>query len=446
MSIPVVTLGAAASAHVPGLEQLRGPVTVVRRCDGLADLVAACQSGLARAAIIAPGAAELTASLVDRLRFAGAAVVALTDGAPGPDPVDGVEYVGATVEAAVLADAVTRAVGRFGDGSAGPKGSLAYADPLYQPAAAPPSPAALHAEAPADEGPGDGRIVAVWGPSGSPGRTTVAINMAAELAASGTSVLLVDADTYGASIGASLGLLDESAGLAQACRIADQGGFTGSALERIAVSVAIKGARLRVLTGITRPDRWPELRPAALGQVLDAARSLVDVTVVDCGFCLEADEELSFDTLAPRRNGAALRCLEVADSVIAVGGADTVGVPRMVKALAELADAVPTAAPRVVFNKVRAAAVGRAPEAQLREAWERFGPTTGIAAFLPVDHAAADQALLAGTALLETAPASALRIAIADLADVPVTGRRGRMPGRRLRDVRFPGNPARLPR
>ncbi|MEG9248810.1 P-loop NTPase [Arthrobacter sp. Soc17.1.1.1] len=446
MSIPVVTLGAAASAHVPGLEQLRGPVTVVRRCDGLADLVAACQSGLARAAIIAPGAVELTASLVDRLRFAGAAVVALTDGAPGPDPVDGVEYVGATVEAAVLADAVTRAVGRFGDGSARPKGSLAYADPLYQPAAAPPSPAALHAEAPAAEGPGDGRIVAVWGPSGSPGRTTVAINMAAELAASGTSVLLVDADTYGASIGASLGLLDESAGLAQACRIADQGGFTGSALERIAVSVAIKGARLRVLTGITRPDRWPELRPAALGQVLDAARSLVEVTVVDCGFCLEADEELSFDTLAPRRNGAALRCLEVADSVIAVGGADTVGVPRMVKALAELADAVPTAAPRVVFNKVRAAAVGRAPEAQLREAWERFGPTTGIAAFLPVDHAAADQALLAGTALLETAPASALRIAIADLADVPVTGRRGRMPGPRLRDVRFPGNPARLPR
>jgi MinD-like ATPase involved in chromosome partitioning or flagellar assembly len=420
---------------------------VVRRCDELADLVAACQSGLARAAIIAPGAAELTASLVDRLRFAGVAVVALTDGAPVPDPVDGVEYVGATVEAAVLADAVTLAVGRFGDGSTRPRGSLAYADPLYQPdTTAPTPPAGLHAEPHTGEGPRDGRIVAVWGPSGSPGRTTVAINMAAELAASGTSVLLVDADTYGASIGASLGLLDESAGLAQACRIADQGGFTGSALERIAVSVAIRGARLRVLTGITRPDRWPELRPAALGQVLDAARSLVDVTVVDCGFCLEADEELSFDTLAPRRNGAALRCLELADSVIAVGGADPVGVPRMVKALAELADAVPTAAPRVVFNKVRAAAVGRSPEAQLREAWERFGPATGIAAFLPVDHAAADQALLAGTALLETAPASALRIAIADLAEVPVTGRRGRMSGRRLRDVRFPGNPARLPR
>lgn len=439
MSIPVVTLGARASAHVPGLEQLRGPVTVVRRCQELPELVAACQSGLARAAIIAPGTVGLTASLVDRLRFAGVAVVALTDGAPITDGIDGVEYVGSAVEPEVLAGAVSRAVARIGDGSGLPQGSLAYADPLHLPETASPPVAPV-------EGPGDGRVVAVWGPSGSPGRTTVAVNIAAELAAAGGSVLLVDADTYGASIGASLGLLDESAGLAQACRIADQGGFSGPALGRVAVSVALKGGRLRVLTGITRPDRWPELRPAALGQVLDAARSLADVTVVDCGFCLEADEELSFDTLAPRRNGATLRCLEAADSVLAVGGADAIGVPRMVKALAELADRVPTAVPRVVFNKVRAPAAGRAPEAQLREAWERYGPATPITAFLPVDHAAADEALLAGTALLETAPASALRIALADLAEVPVGERRSRSLGRRLRDVRFPGKPDRLPR
>ncbi|MDQ0735530.1 AAA family ATPase [Arthrobacter agilis] len=439
MNIPVVTLGAAASAHVPGLEQLRGPVTVVRRCEDLPELVAACQSGLARAAILAPGAAELTASLVDRLRFAGVAVVALTDGAAAADAIEGVEYVDSTVGPAALADAVSRAVASFGDGADRPRGALAYADPLHRPEATGPPPADV-----ADK-PGEGRIMAVWGPAGSPGRTTVAINIAAELAVAGTSVLLVDADTYGASIGASLGLLDESAGLAQACRLADQGGFSSSILGRIAVSVAIKGRRLQVLTGITRPDRWPELRPAALAQVLDAARSLADVTVVDCGFCLEADEELSFDTLAPRRNGAALRCLELADSVIAVGGADTIGVPRLVKALTELADAVPTAAPRVVFNRVRAAAVGRAPEAQLREAWERFGPSAGIAAFLPVDHAAADRALLAGTALLETAPASALRIAIAELAEVPVAEGRRRRPFRRLGDVRFRGNPDRLP-
>ncbi|MBG6223715.1 MinD-like ATPase involved in chromosome partitioning or flagellar assembly [Arthrobacter sp. CAN_A2] len=443
MSIPVITLGAVASAFVPGLEQLRGPVTVVRRCEELAELVAACQTGLARAAIIAPGAADLTASLVDRLRFTGVVIIALRDHPPGAaDPVvDGIDYVEASVEPAVLAAAVSRAVGRFEAESARPRDSHAYADPLGLPDVMVPQPPD------ATEEPGTGRIVAVWGPSGAPGRTTVALNMAAELAAAGSSVLLVDADTYGASVGASLGLLDESAGLAQACRIADQGRFDGAALGRIAVSVAVKGGRLRVLTGITRPDGWPELRPAALGKVLEAGRSLAEVTVIDRGFCLEADEELSFDTLAPRRNGAALRCLEAADTVLAIGAADTIGVPRLVKALAELDDAVPTATPRVVFNKVRAAAVGRAPETQLREAWERFGPSVRISAFLPMDHAAADRALLAGTALLETAPASPLRLAIAALADVPAAGdTRRRRPGQRPRNVKFPGIPARLPR
>jgi Mrp family chromosome partitioning ATPase len=441
VNIPVITLGSLANAFVPGLEQLRGPVTVVRRCEELAELMAACQTGLARAAIIAPGAVELTASLADRLRFAGVVIVALTDGPIAP-AIEGIEYVASTAGPATLADAVSRAVERF-DASARPRGSLAYADPLDVPEAAP-SP--IDTGDGSADGPADGRVVAVWGPAGGPGRTTVAINMAAELAAAGTSVLLVDADTYGASIGASLGLLDESAGLAQACRIADQGGFGGAVLGRTAVSVAIKGGRLRVLTGITRPDRWPELRPAALGRVLEAARSLAEVTIVDCGFCIEADEELSFDTLTPRRNGAALRCLEMADSVIAVGGADAIGVPRLVKGLAELADIVPTAAPRVVFNKVRAAAVGRAPETQLREAWERFGPAAGISAFLPVDVAAADQALLAGTALLETAPGSALRHAIAALAGVPVAERARRRPGRLLPNVKFSGNTDRLPR
>ncbi|THJ65969.1 chromosome partitioning protein [Arthrobacter echini] len=431
MSIPVVTLGAAASAFVPGLEQLRGPVTVVRRCDDVAELIAACQSGLARAAILAPGATELTVSLVTRLRFAGVVVVALADDAPEPEPpgLEGIAYVDRNVAPAALADAVSLAVERFDAEDSRPRGSLAYADPLDLPetvvAAAPRSPEG-------DDPPGAGRVIAVWGPMGSPGRTIVAINMAAELAAAGTSVLLVDADTYAASIGPSLGLLDESAGLAQACRIADQGGFTAAALDRIAVSIAIRGGRLRVLTGITRADRWPEVRPAALSHVPGAARALAGVTIIDCGFCLEADEELSFDTLAPRRNGATLRCLELADDVVAVGGADAIGVPRLVKALTELVEIVPTTAPRVVFNRVRAAAVGRSPESQLREAWARFGPASGIAAFLPVDHAAADQALLAGTALLETAASSPLRRAIADLADVPVSDRR------RQRSVRAP--------
>jgi MinD-like ATPase involved in chromosome partitioning or flagellar assembly len=247
----------------------------------------------------------------------------------------------------------------------------------------------------------------------------VAANIAGELAADGESVLLVDADSYGASVAAMLGLLDEAAGLAQACRLADQGLLDADALLRVATPVATKAGMFRVLTGITRADRWTELRAAALTLVLERAREVADVTVVDTGFCLEAGEELSFDTGAPRRNAATLKSLELADTVFAVGAADSIGVPRLVRGLAELQAAVPHAAPRVVLNKVRATAVGRSPERQLRAAWERYGPAATLSAFLPSDPVASDAALLTGTLLLESAPESELRRAIANLVCAP---------------------------
>ena len=58
MSIPVVTVGDSREDLVGGLERLHGPVSVVRRCSGLAELLAACQSGLARAAVVAEGSED----------------------------------------------------------------------------------------------------------------------------------------------------------------------------------------------------------------------------------------------------------------------------------------------------------------------------------------------------------------------------------------------------
>ena len=55
--------------------------------------------------------------------------------------------------------------------------------------------------------------------------------------------------------------------------------------------------------------------------VFATARALADFSVVDCGFCLETDEELSFDTVAPRRNGATLAVLDDADLIVVVGSA-----------------------------------------------------------------------------------------------------------------------------
>jgi len=415
MNIPVVTVGQSREDLVGGLERLHGPVTVVRRCAELPELLAACQSGLARAAVVADGSEGLTASLVDRLGAVGVAIIALTDNADEAARLRKIGVASALtgVESAELSDRIADAVEQL----TGAGRRSATWSSLADTGAALGTVQAEPAVVP--DGPGAGRIIAVWGPVGSPGRTTVAANIAGEMAADGKQVLLVDADSYGASIAAVLGLLDESAGLAQACRLADQGALDASALQKVATPVATKSGTFTVLTGITRADRWTELRAPALALVLERARQIADVIVVDTGFCLEADEELSFDTMAPRRNAATLRPLELADTIYAVGAADPVGVPRLVRGLAELEAAVPQASPLVVMNKVRASSVGRSPERQLQDAWERYGPACGIETFLPHDPAAADAALLAGSLLLETAPESALRRAVRSLVCAP---------------------------
>ena len=416
-AIPIVTAGSGTAELVQGLERLQGPVTVIRRCTELSELIAACQSGMARAAIVDDDAGELTASLADRVKAAGVALVVLTDDPAARTRLDqlGVAHASPALDSAALADLVAAAV-RALDELGPERARSSIADPAEglrrweltgdRPGAAPEGP---HSQ---------GSVVAVWGPAGGPGRTTLALNLAAEAASAGSSVILVDADTYAPSIAAALGLTDESAGLAQACRLAEQGQLDAGSLEASTVQVQIRNRRLRLLTGITRSDRWLEIRGAALARVLEEARRIADIIVVDCGFSLEADEELSFDTMAPRRNAATLVTLETADTVYAVGAADPVGVPRLVRALTELETAVPSVSPLVVLNKVRRSTAGRSPEQQLSEAWDRFGPGR-INAFLPADWDAADAALLAGTALLETAPASGLRTAIAALANVP---------------------------
>jgi hypothetical protein len=129
--------------------------------------------------------------------------------------------------------------------------------------------------------------------------------------------------------------------LPAAVRQANAGALDLVALAKLA---RVIGPNLRVLTGIARADRWPELRPSGLAVVYGVARQLATLTVVDCGFGLEQDEELSYDTTAPRRNGATLATLAEADHVIAVGSADPVGLQRLVRGLADLAEALPAVA------------------------------------------------------------------------------------------------------
>ncbi|MGH3744317.1 MAG: AAA family ATPase, partial [Mycobacteriales bacterium] len=228
--------------------------------------------------------------------------------------------------------------------------------------------------------------------------------------------LLVDADTYGGSVAPSLALLDDAPGVAAAARSATAGTLDVTALAGHARTIRLpQGEPLRVLTGLTRPDRWPELRPTAVQQVLAAARLLVPFTVVDCAFCLETDEELSYDSVAPRRNGVARAVLADADHVLAVGSADPVGLARLVRALPDLADVAPTARRQVVVNRLRPGPVPGDPASEVERALHRFAGVAGPV-LLPEDRAAVDAALATGRTVSEAAPSSPYRAAVRALA------------------------------
>ncbi|MFB9324114.1 AAA family ATPase [Cryptosporangium minutisporangium] len=255
-------------------------------------------------------------------------------------------------------------------------------------------------------------MIAVWGPTGAPGRTTVAIGVADEAARLGVPTLLVDADTYGGVVAQCLGLLDEASGLASAARLADAGRLDPRTLATLARSVT---PHLRVLTGISRAERWPEIGPDAMTDLLLHARTLCALTVVDCGFSLEQDEELVYDTAAPRRNGATLAALEAADTVLAVGSADPVGLQRLIRGLASLREAVPTAEPEVVVNRLRRGPIVGDPAREVAAALQRFAGFDDIRT-LPYDRAAADRALAEGRTLAEVAEKSRLRKAFIQMA------------------------------
>lgn len=257
-------------------------------------------------------------------------------------------------------------------------------------------------------------VIVVWGPPGAPGRTTIAIAVAAELAALGHSVALADVDTHGASVAPSLGMLDEAPGFAAACRLAGTDSLDHHELERIAQRYDSPLGGFWVLTGIGRPSRWPELSAQRVAATIAQCRTWVDYTVVDIGSSLENDEEISSDVFAPRRNAAAVTAVQTADQVIAVGSADPVGIARFLRAHVDLIEAASTADITVVMNRVRASAIGMNPHGQVIQTLSRFG---GIESpvLVPHDQSGVDGAVLSGRTLADSVPKSPARLAIRDL-------------------------------
>ena len=376
---------ASAVGAAPGL-------VVARRCADLAEALAAAHAGVGAVVLVSEQEQFHRGVIADFVAL-GVAVVGVPSSADAAAHLSGLGIAEmlaphADADAATLLAAVTRASSR-----------AAEHEIVLEPAA-PPT---------VDRG----AVIAVWGPTGAPGRTTVAVSMAYDLAQR-LPTLVVDVDTYGGAVAQALGLLDEAPGIAALARASLHGALTEDTVRRHALQAA---PGLRVLSGVTRADRWPELSAAALDPVWDLLRTQAAVTVVDCGFGLESDEELQYDTRAPQRNGATLSALAAADVVVAVGTAEPLGIQRLVHALSDLEAVAPAATtPRlVVVNRVRASVAGQRPREAVADALRRY---SGVEQVWTIgwDPRACDAAALAGQPLGERAPRSAARKSIQALA------------------------------
>ena len=283
---------------VRGMQRRELGVVIARRCADPGELLGIALRDLPRAVVVDASMPWVDRDLVATLRRAGVEVFAI---GRSPRPLDrmGVRCLDNDVTAEALAGMLHQ---------------LAAPNPVAKPADS------------AREAARAGRVIGVWGPVGSPGRTTVSVHLAIEAAAAGVSTLLIDGDVWGACI-AQLLELDEIPSIAQAARLAADG---WPAPFGDCVQTGPRG--IHVLAGLARAELWPEIREEAWRSVVAEARRHFELVVIDVGAPIEEDEELAFDRVPYRRNLVTTTTLDHADEIVLVAGADPVGLRRAVVA------------------------------------------------------------------------------------------------------------------
>lgn len=251
-----------------------------------------------------------------------------------------------------------------------------------------------------------GRILSVWGPKGAPGRSTIAAELAAELAAAAPDTVLVDADSYGGDLAQMLGVVEELPSIVWAAQTAARGDADRRRLMQGLRRVGSSGPLL--IPGITRADLWGDIGEFAWRELLAVLRASVDYSVVDAGFCLE-------DAQGPLpagegRNAVARIAVRESDWVVAVCRCDPVGLKTFLWAYQGLADLVGEDRIRVVANRV-----GRGDERSVADLLRRHVGKTP-AAYVPDDPALFRAAVARGAAARELSPGSSVARAVTEVA------------------------------
>ena len=407
MPARIVWAGGSLAAESDLLsEAVTSGAVIVRRCVDAADLLAAATREPSAIVVLTASVARLDGEIVARLLQTSHAVVGLVSQrhdeemlvawrVPMIVQADVRGALTSTLVALTSVGGVWQAPGV--DAHAMPAHVMpAHVMPAHVMSAhgadsPPPVSALWHASSP---------LIAVWGPHGAPGRSCTAIGVADELARSGVSCCLIDADLAAPSLDCNLGVLAETSGLLVSGRQADRGLLTAAAVRASAREIR---SRLAVLTGLPAPHRSADIRPSAMRAVLAIARSAFDVVVVDMGATALERAMPKAPTVDHDAQDVSDAVLEEATLLVAVARDTPLGMTRLVRAWH------PTAMPAVIG--LVSSDRPRPGERAIREA--------GLD--LPVEVIRADErwgrAQRAGATLAEVAPRSRARRGYRRLAD-----------------------------
>lgn len=193
-----------------------------------------------------------------------------------------------------------------------------------------------------------GKLIAVWGAKGAPGRTSIAIELATTLSASDPATLLADADLYGGDVLQLLGVIEELPSIVAVARRAAKGELTGTQWPDSLHRAGPTGPVL--LPGLLRAELWEEVSAFGWEAFVAGARAAFRFSVVDVGFCLEADPSGRAGTGG--RNDVARRTVTEADHVVAIVRADPVGIKNFLWALSDAQELQIEEKLLVVLNRV----------------------------------------------------------------------------------------------
>ena len=377
----LLCLGGALEVEVVRLLSESDPaVDIARRCADHAEVMAAAEAGVGSIAVLR----EWDLRLSRHLHRCGVVIVGVDDSEdPNLDP----RRRGCDALASPFPGDVAACVRGLVEATAGGAGIPPAGEKAIDVAGA-------EADDWRSEGKGPrGTLVAVWGSQGSPGRSTLARDVACALARRHKGVLLVDADMYAPSLSQLLSVESETSAIVGAVRRLNRGD-AGDVLRECAVRVH----GVDFIAGLNRGSRWREVPADVAKEMWRRARIGWEAVVVDCA--APNDPMRGIGGRGGDDRNAVTRCVvECADVLLCVGQANPVGVRRLIDAVEEHGRQGGARPALVVAKAPPAYSSARADVAKVLE-WKGMSAAAWIRS-CPAEYAKAE---LSGVPLEKEAP------------------------------------------